>query len=136
MKAQAQKTVKELKLIFSQNGTKVETNFIIDQETKQSLLVGTAVNELFTLQSNYRKAGLKLFKSSEPVLFSVSDGQNTLLDVGKCNRRIIEKLKFNKTSKSMSTFAKRVNLAVNELSRAVAVVDIADIEAAILSIVD
>ena len=132
----AKNTVKELKLIFSQNGIKVETNFIIDQETKQSLLVGTAVNELFTLQSNYRKAGLKLFKSNDPVLFSVSDGQTTLLDVGKCNRRIIEKLKFNKTAKSMSTFAKRVNLAVNELSRAVTVVDYSDIETAILSIAD
>ena len=130
-------TKNELNLTFFQaNGTTVNTKFVLNNTVKQSLVIGTAINELFTLQNNYRKANLRLFKSSEPVLFKVSTENETLLNIGLCSRTITDKLKFNKTAKSMGIFAKRVNLAVTELSRTVTVVDYSAIETAILSIVE
>lgn len=142
MKSNAKKTsakvnqiTNELTLKFYQsNGIEVNTSFLIEQGAKSSLLIGTALNELFTMYSNYNKAGIKLFKSSEPILFLVSKEDEVLLNVGKCNRRIQDKLKFNKTSKSMKTFAKRVNLAVNELTRVVKVIDYTEVEKVIDSI--
>lgn len=133
--AKVNQVTNELTLKFYQsNGIEVTTSFSIEQGAKSSLLIGTALNELFTMYSNYNKAGIKLFKSSEPILFLVSKEEEILLNVGKCNRRIQDKLKFNKTSKSMKTFAKRVNLAVNELTRVVKVVDYTEVEKAIDSI--
>jgi len=128
---------KKLTLEFYQiDGTNVTTSFTLNNDAKQSLVVGTALNELFTMQNNYRKAGLRLFKASEPVLFKVSTENETLLNIGLCSRTILDKLKFNKTAKSMSSFAKRVNLAVIELQRTVTVIDYKDVENAILSIED
>lgn len=108
----------------------------MNSEAKTSLLIGTAINELFTLQNNYRKANLRLFKSSQPVLFKVSSNEVELLNIGKCERLITDKLKFNKTAKSMNIFAKRVNLAVTELTRNIKVIDYSEVEKAILSIAD
>ena len=128
---------KVINLTFYQNnGTKVETKFTLSKEAKTSLLIGTAINELFTLQSNYRRANIKLFKSSEPVLFMVSSDDMELLNIGKCSRVITDKLKFNKTRKSMAIFAKRVNLAVTELTRNITIIDYSKVEEAILSIAD
>ena len=128
---------KELNLTFYQeNGTQVETKFELDSEAKTSVLIGTAINELFTLQNNYRKANLKLFKSSQPVLFKVSSNKVELLNIGLCERLITDKLKFNKTAKSMGIFAKRVNFAITELSRNIEIIDYSEVEKAILSIVD
>jgi len=128
---------KELTIeFFQKNGVTVVTKFNLNVDAKNSLIIGTAINELFTLQNNYRKANLRLFKTSEPVLFKVSNENETLLNVGLCSRAIQDKLKFNKTAKSMSRFAKRVNLAVTELQRAIKVIDYADVENAILSIID
>lgn len=121
---------------YQTNGTEVVTTFTLEPNSKNSLLVGTALNELFTLQSNYRKANLRLFKSSEPVLFMVKRDDETLLNIGNCQRYIIDKLKFNKTPKSMKTFSKRVNLAVTEMSRNILVVDYSKIEQAIDSIAE
>ncbi len=133
--AKVNQVTNELTLKFYQsNGIEVTTSFSIEQGAKNSLLIGTALNELFTMYSNYNKAGIKLFKSSEPILFLVSKEEEILLNVGKCNRRIQDKLKFNKSPKSMKTFAKRVNLAVNELTRVVKVIDYKEVEKAIDSI--
>lgn len=129
--------VNELTLKFYQsNGIEITTSFSIEQGAKSSLLIGTALNELFTMYSNYNKAGIKLFKSSEPILFLVSKEDEILLNVGKCNRRIQDKLKFNKSPKSMKAFAKRVNLAVNELTRVVKVIEYSEVEKAIDSIIE
>lgn len=130
--------VTKLTLEFYQiDGIQVTTKFTIDNEAKQSLVIGTAINELFTMQMNYRKAGLKLFKSNKPILFKISnDKEEELLNIGKCQKYIQDTLKFNKTAKSMSAFAKRVNCAVIEMQRAVKVIDYKDVENAILSIVD
>ena len=128
--------VSKLTIEFYQNdGLTVTTKFNINNDAKQSLLIGTSLNELFTMQMNYRKAGLKLFKSNKPVLFKISnEEEEELLNIGKCQRYIQDTLKFNKTAKSMNTFAKRVNCAVIEMQRSVKVVDYKDIENAILSI--
>jgi hypothetical protein len=137
MKAKKQNPVNELTLKFYQvDGIEITTKFQYEKEAKQSLLIGTALNELFTLQSNYRKAGLRLFKSSQPVLFLVQKDEQIILNVGKCERYILEKLKFNKTAKSMKVFSKRVNLAINEMLRDMVYVDYSEIEKAIDSIVD
>lgn len=120
--------VKEINLNFYQiDGIKVETKFSLSEDAKTSLLIGTAINELFTLQSNYRNAGISLFKSSKPVLFTVSSEEMELLNIGSCSKVITDKLKFNKTSKSMRTFAKRVNLAVTEITRKVKLVSYEDL---------
>ena len=129
--------VNKLTLEFYQlDGITVTTKFSLNADAKQSLVIGTAINELFTMQMNYRKANLRLFKSSEPVLFKVSNEDEVLLNIGLCSRTILDKLKFNKTAKSMNTFAKRVNLAVTELQRNVKIVDYSEIENAILSITE
>ena len=130
-------SIKKLSLKFYQsNGTEVVTNFEVKNDVKSSIIVGTALNELFTLQSNYRKAGIKLFKSSEPVLFLVQTENEILFNVGKCNRLILQKLKFNKTAKSMKVFSKRVNLAINEMIRDVKLIDYSEVENAINSIAE
>jgi hypothetical protein len=127
----------ELTLKFYQiDGIELTTKFTYNKDDKQSLLIGTALNELFTLQSNYRKAGLRLFKSNQPVLFLVQKDEQIILNVGKCERYILEKLKFNKTSKSMKVFSKRVNLAITEMQRDMTKVDYSEIEKAIDSIAD
>ena len=137
MKAKKQNPVNELTLKFYQvDGIEITTKFQYEKEAKQSLLIGTALNELFTLQSNYRKAGLRLFKSNQPVLFLVQKDEQIILNVGKCERYILEKLKFNKTSKSMKIFSKRVNLAINEMLRDMVYIDYSEIEKAIDSIID
>jgi hypothetical protein len=137
MKTKKQNPVNELTLKFYQvDGIEITTKFQYEKEAKQSLLIGTALNELFTLQSNYRKAGLRLFKSNQPVLFLVQSDEQIILNVGKCERYILEKLKFNKTSKSMKVFSKRVNLAINEMLRDMVYIDYSEIEKAIDSIVD
>ena len=123
--------MKNLKLTFVQNATIVETTFNANNE-KQSLIVGTALNELFTLQRNYRNAKVRLFKSNEPILFIVNDENGEeLLNIGKCSRLIQQKLKFQNNAKSMRTFAKRVNLAVTEMMRDVVAVDYSKIDALI-----
>jgi hypothetical protein len=131
-------TVNKLTLEFYQtDGLTVTTKFTLNNDAKQSLVIGTAINELFTMQMNYRKAGLKLFKSNKPVLFKISnDKEEELLNIGKCQKYIQDTLKFNKTAKSMSSFAKRVNCAVIEMQRAVKIVDYSEIENAILSITE
>jgi hypothetical protein len=137
MKAKKQNPVNELTLKFYQvDGIEITTKFQYEKEAKQSLLIGTALNELFTLQSNYRKAGLRLFKSNQPVLFLVQKDEKVILNVGKCERYILEKLKFNKTAKSMKVFSKRVNLAINEMLRDMVYIDYSEIEKAIDSIAD
>ena len=123
--------MKNLKLTFVQNATVVETKFTTNSE-KTSMLTGTALNELFTMQRNFKNAGLRLFKSSEAVLFIVSDENgNELLNIGKCSRLIQQKLKFQNNAKSMRTVAKRVNLAVNEMLRDVVAVDYSKIDSLI-----
>jgi hypothetical protein len=130
-------TTKKLSILFYQGSTQFETTFVIDSEkNNDSYISGTAINELFTLQSNYKKAGLRLFKSNEPVLFKVSEEENELLNIGLCSRIIKEKLKFQNNAKSMRTFAKRVNLAITEMNRVVKVVNYKDIEKAIDSITE
>ena len=137
MKTKTQNPVNELTLKFYQvDGIEITTKFQYEKEAKQSLLIGTALNELFTLQSNYRKAGLRLFKSNQPVLFLVQSDEKVILNVGKCERYILEKLKFNKTAKSMKVFSKRVNLAINEMLRDMVYIDYSEIEKAIDSIID
>jgi hypothetical protein len=137
MKTKTQNPVNELTLKFYQvDGIEITTKFQYEKEAKQSLLIGTALNELFTLQSNYRKAGLRLFKSNQPVLFLVQSDEKVILNVGKCERYILEKLKFNKTAKSMKVFSKRVNLAINEMLRDMVYIDYSEIEKAIDSIAD
>jgi hypothetical protein len=137
MKTKKQNPVNELTLKFYQvDGIEITTKFQYEKEAKQSLLIGTALNELFTLQSNYRKAGLRLFKSSQPVLFLVQSDEKVILNVGKCERYILEKLKFNKTAKSMKVFSKRVNLAINEMLRDMVYIDYSEIEKAIDSITE
>jgi hypothetical protein len=128
--------MKNLKLTFVQNSTIVETTFNANNE-KQSLIVGTALNELFTLQRNYRNAKVRLFKSNEPILFIVNDDKgNELLNIGKCSRLIQQKLKFQNNAKSMRRFAMRVNLAVTEMMRDVLVVDYSKIDALIEAMED
>jgi hypothetical protein len=130
-------TTKKLSILFYQGSTQFETTFVIDSEkNNDSYISGTAINELFTLQSNYKKAGLRLFKSNEPILFKVSEEENELLNIGLCSRVIKEKLKFQNNAKSMRTFAKRVNLAITEMNRTVKVVNYIDIEKAIDSITE
>jgi hypothetical protein len=130
-------TTKKLSILFYQGPTQFETTFVIDSEkNNDSYISGTAINELFTLQSNYKKAGLRLFKSNEPILFKVSEEENELLNIGLCSRIIKEKLKFQNNAKSMRTFAKRVNLAITEMNRTVKVVNYKDIEKAIDSITE
>jgi hypothetical protein len=127
----------ELTLKFYQvDGIEITTKFQYEKEAKQSLLIGTALNELFTLQSNYRKAGLRLFKSNQPVLFLVQKDEQIILNVGKCERYILEKLKFNKTAKSMKVFSKRVNLAINEMLRDMVYINYSEIEKAIDNITE
>lgn len=129
--------VNELTLKFYQiDGIEITTKFQYENDAKQSMLIGTALNELFTLQSNYRKAGLRLFKSNQPVLFLVQKDEKVILNVGKCERYILEKLKFNKTAKSMKVFSKRVNLAINEMLRDMVYIDYSEIEKAIDSITE
>jgi hypothetical protein len=130
-------TTKKLSILFYQGSTQFETSFVIDSEkNNDSYISGTALNELFTLQSNYKKAGLRLFKSNEPILFKVSEEEKELLNIGLCSRTIKEKLKFQNNSKSMRTFSKRVNLAITEMNRVVKVVNYLDIEKAIDSITE
>lgn len=125
-----------LTLKFYQDATEVKVNLTIDKTAKDSLLIGTALNELFTMRDNYANAGLKLFKSNEPLLFSVSNEDTTLLDVGMCQKTILHKLKFNKTAKSKRAFAKRVNLAVTELRRDVVAIDYAELSKKLDSLID
>ena len=130
-------TTKKLSILFYQGSTQFETNFVIESDkNNSSYLGGTALNELFILQSNYKKAGIRLFKSNEPILFKVSEEENELLNIGLCSRVIKEKLKFQNNAKSMRTFAKRVNVAINEINRAVKVVKMEDVENAINSILE
>ncbi len=139
MKTQKQNApvTNELTLKFYQvDGIEVITKFTIENDTKDSILIGTALNELFTLQSNYRKAGLRLFKSSQPVLFLVQSDDEIIMNIGKCQRFILDKLKFNKTAKSMKVFSKRVNLAITEMKRNITLVDYSEVEKAIDSILD
>lgn len=111
--------VQNLTLTFVQNSTIVNINFDVENDAKDSLLIGTAINELFTMQNNYKDAGITLFKATEPTLFKVSNDKETLLDIGKVSKLIQNKLKFGNTAKSRRTFAKRVNVAVKEIRRGI-----------------
>lgn len=128
MKTKNTKTVnesKDLKLIFTQQSTKVEINFSIDskKESNDSLLIGSAINELFTMQNNYKEAGLTLFKATYPTLFRIEGEEGVILDIAKCTKVIENKLKFGNTGKSRRSFAKRVNVAVKEIRRQFVLID-------------
>lgn len=116
---------KDLKLIFTQQSTKVEINFSIDstKESNDSLLIGSAINELFTMQNNYKEAGLTLFKATYPTLFRIEGEEGVILDVAKCTKIIENKLKFGNTGKSRRAFAKRINVAVKEIRRQFVLID-------------
>jgi hypothetical protein len=120
-------TTNEILLTFYQADTMVETKFTLNEDFNTSLLIGTAINELFTLQNNYRNANIRLFKSNEPLLFKVACNEVELLNIGKASKVIHNKLKFNKTSKSMRSFAKRVNLAVIEITRGMKLISYEDL---------
>lgn len=117
--------LKDFKLIFSQQSTKVEINFSIDstKENNDSLLIGSAINELFTMQNNYKEAGLTLFKATYPTLFRIEGEEGVILDVAKCTKIIENKLKFGNTGKSRRAFAKRINVAVKEIRRQFVLID-------------
>jgi len=118
----------KLSILFYQDDVKFSNTFEVDKkETDQKLIVGTVLNELFTVESNYRNANMRLFKTSKPILFKVTNGKNEILNLGKSSKFIQDKLKFNKTAKSKRTFAKRVNLAITEMSRNVEVINQDDI---------
>lgn len=136
MKATNKTNAQKLTLNFYQTETSYKVSFTIDKTAKDSLLIGTALNELFTVRDNYAMAGLKLFKSNEPLLFSVSNEDTTLLDVGMCQKTILHKLKLNKTAKSKRAFAKRVNLAVTELRRDVVAIDYTELTNKLNAIID
>lgn len=125
-----------LKLKFYQNSNEVNLNFEIQKDAKDSLIVGTILNELFTMYDNYSNAGLKLFKSNEPICFSVTSDGIPLLDIGTCSKTILNKLKINKTAKSKRNFAKRVNLAINEISRGIELIDMSELENKLNSLID
>lgn len=136
MKSTNKTNAQKLTLNFYQTETSYKVTFTIDKTAKDSLLIGTALNELFTVRDNYASAGLKLFKSNEPLLFSVSNEDTTLLDVGMCQKTILHKLKLNKTAKSKRAFAKRVNLAVTELRRDVVTIDYVELTNKLNAIID
>jgi hypothetical protein len=109
--------VQNLTLTFVQDSTVVNIDFEVNHDVNDNLLIGSSINELFTIQSNYKEAGITLFKATEPVLFKVSNDKETILDIGKVSKKIQQKLKFGNTAKSRRTFAKRVNVAVREIRR-------------------
>jgi hypothetical protein len=115
--------VQNLTLTFVQNSTTVNINFDVNQDVKDSLLIGSAINELFTMQNNYKDAGITLFKATQPTLFKISNDKDTILDIGKVSKTIQNKLKFGNTAKSRRAFAKRVNVAVKEIRRAFVLID-------------
>jgi hypothetical protein len=127
-----------LKLTFVQNSTLVSLEFYLpelestgsedeNQKSNDSLLIGSAINELFTMQNNYKEAGITLFKATEPTLFKISNEEGTILDIGKVSKTIQNKLKFGNTAKSRRAFAKRVNVAVKEIRRAFVLIDYAEL---------
>ena len=126
----------KLNLKFYQAKTEVNLNFEINSDATDNLIIGTTLNELFTMCDNYRDAGLKLFKSNEAILFRISSDNIPLLDIGTCSKRIQEKLKLNKTAKSKRSFAKRVNLAIKEISRGIELIDIKELENKLNAIID
>jgi hypothetical protein len=119
--------VQNLTLTFVQNSTTVNINFDVNDNVQDSLLIGSAINELFTMQNNYKEAGIKLFKATEPTLFKISNEEGTILDIGKVSKTIQNKLKFGNTAKSRRAFAKRVNVAVKEIRRAFVLIDYAEL---------
>lgn len=126
----------KLNLKFYQAQTEVNLNFEINSDASDNLIVGTTLNELFTMCDNYREAGLKLFKSNEPILFRISSDNIPLVDIGTCSKRIQDKLKLNKTAKSKRSFAKRVNLAIKEISRGIELIDMKELESKLNAIID
>ena len=118
----------KLSILFYQDEVQFSNTFEIDKkDVNQKLIVGTVLNELFTVESNYRNANMRLFKTSKPILFKVTNGKSEILNLGKSSKFIQDKLKFNKTAKSKRTFAKRVNLAITEMTRNVEVINQDDI---------
>jgi transcriptional regulator of acetoin/glycerol metabolism len=119
--------VQNLTLTFVQNSTTVNINFDVNDNVQDSLLIGSAINELFTMQNNYKEAGITLFKATQPTLFKISNEEGTILDIGKVSKTIQNKLKFGNTAKSKRAFAKRVNVAVKEIRRAFVLIDYAEL---------
>ena len=114
----------KLSILFYQDDVKFSNTFEIDKkDANTKLIVGTVLNELFTVESNYRNANMRLFKTSKPILFKVTNGKSEILNLGKSSKFIQDKLKFNKTAKSKRTFAKRINLAITEMTRNVEVIN-------------
>ena len=114
----------KLSILFYQDEVQFSNTFEIDKkDANTKLIVGTVLNELFTVESNYRNANMRLFKTSKPILFKVTNGKSEILNLGKSSKFIQDKLKFNKTAKSKRTFAKRINLAITEMTRNVEVIN-------------
>lgn len=126
----------KLNLKFYQAQTEINLNFEINSNASDNLIIGTTLNELFTMCDNYREAGIKLFKSNEAVLFRISSDNIPLVDIGTCSKRIQDKLKLNKTAKSKRSFAKRVNLAIKEISRGIELIDMKELENKLNAIID
>jgi hypothetical protein len=126
----------KLNLKFYQAQTEVNLNFEINSDASDNLIIGTTLNELFTMCDNYRDAGLRLFKSNEAILFRISSDNIPLVDIGTCSKRIQEKLKLNKTAKSKRSFSKRVNLAIKEISRGIELIDMKELENKLNAIID
>jgi hypothetical protein len=126
----------KLNLKFYQAKTEVNLNFEINSDATDNLIIGTTLNELFTMCDNYRDAGLRLFKSNEAILFRISSDNIPLVDIGTCSKRIQEKLKLNKTAKSKRSFSKRVNLAIKEISRGIELIDMKELENKLNAIID
>jgi hypothetical protein len=126
----------KLNLKFYQAQTEVNLNFEINSDASDNLIIGTTLNELFTMCDNYRDAGLKLFKSNEAILFRISSDNIPLVDIGTCSKRIQDKLKLNKTAKSKRSFSKRVNLAIKEISRGIELIDMKELENKLNAIID
>jgi len=150
MKATNKTNAEKLTLNFYQTETSYKVSFETEKELTQSVLIGTALNELFTVRDNYAMAGLKLFKSNEPILFSVSrketviiedketEKDKTIFDLNaiKVQKTLFNSLKLNKTAKSKRAFAKRVSVAIIEIMRNVEVIDLRELETKLNAIVD
>ncbi len=120
-----------LTIRFKQSDTclTIEVTDVVTELTKQKVY-GTALRELFEAVTLQSKTGARIFKLNQPVMISVKVN-NIAVDTASANIQLQNKLKLNKTAKSMRMFAQRFVAIADHITRVRKIVDITEVLASL-----
>jgi len=102
--------MKTIKFYQETESGKKEVNFNINFSEEKTLkqVSGTITKTIWDLQKKYKKANLKLFKSTEPIQFCINSEKKVLLSTSEIDKNIVDSFKYRANNKARKNFYNRL----------------------------